>query len=439
VIFAFGERGCDTLDIKSYIKEYLRITLTSIRTPRKFFEEIQNERNGYLKPFAYILISNFVFTAGLLLEFFIYNTALLALQATVFYLMGMVVYYIILAILLFIFVGLIHLGIILVKGKGELNQTFKVLCYSFSPINFAWLFIAFAIGSFNFNEIDEFIIFLLGLLAILFYMLYLAIKGIAVTTYISKARASAALTVPLVISAAIIFFLIPGLISSYDSGEKSIPNHPNTNSNDISKPIIEPFKPQMDAKSEPIIHNIYVFAGSTPAIDGIKDDKDAWYEGEPVRTAIGDSYLTITTKHDFNNIYILMELNGQPTEMDQTMIHLAQDESTPGPDTNSRDNLSTARFENYYMKFSNVDYMYNKFDYISENIKGRYKNGIYTIEYQIPMKSGNASRIYIDKFPAQVHFSVTNLKNNENIWPPDANPNKPGTWGNMTILGEKAR
>ncbi len=429
----------DTLDIKSYIREYIRITFTSIKNPRKFFEEIQNEDSGYLKPFVYMLISNIVFTAGLFLEFFFYNTASVALQVTAFYLMGMVVYYIILAILFFIFVGSMHLAIILVKGIAELNHTFKVICYSFSPLNFAWLFIVAAIGSFYFNENAIFIIFLLGLLANLLYILYLAVKGIAVTTYVSEARASAALTVPLVINAAIIFVLIPGLISSYDSGEKSIPNYPNTNSNDFSKPILEPFKPQLDAKSEPIIHNIYVFAGSTPDIDGIKDDKDAWYEGEPIRTAIGASSLTITTKHDFNNIYILMELNGQPTVLDQTMIHLAQDESTSSPDTISRDNLSTARFDNYYMRFSNVDYSYNKFDYISENITGRYKNGIYTLEWRIPMKSGNASRIYIDKFPTQVHFSVTNLKNNNGIWPSYANPNNPETWGNMIILGEKAR
>ncbi|MCZ7382753.1 MAG: Yip1 family protein [Candidatus Methanoperedens sp.] len=432
------DEDAETLDLKSYIREYIRITFTSIKTPRKFFEEIQNEDSGYLKPFAYMIISNIVFTAGLFLGFFFYNTASVALQATAFYLMGMVVYYIILAILLFIFVGSMHLGIILVKGIAELNQTFKVICYSFSPINFAWLFIAAAIGSFNFNEIAEFIIFLLGLFASLLFILYLAVKGISVTAYVSEARASAALTVPLVINAAIIFVLIPGLISSYDSGEKSIPIYSDP-SNDFSKPILEPYKAKMEAKSEPIIHNIYVFAGSTPDIDGIKDDKDAWYEGESVRTAIGASYLTITTKHDFKNIYILMELNGQPAVMDQTMINFAQDESTPGPDTISRDNLSTARFDNYYMRFSNVDYSFNKFDYISENIKGRYKNGIYTLEYQIPMKSGNVSSIYIDKFPTQVHFSVTNLKNNNGIWPSYANPNKPQTWGNMTILGEKAR
>ncbi|MCZ7385781.1 MAG: Yip1 family protein [Candidatus Methanoperedens sp.] len=418
------------MDIKSYIKEYIRITLASIKTPRKFFEVIKSEGNGYLKPLAYMLISNIVFTAGSFLEFFFLPETSNVLKVAGLFIKELVVYYIILAILFFIFVGLIQLAIIIVKGKGGLNQTFKVLCYSFSPINFAWPFYLAMTASFYLNNGASLIqiLFMLGLFASLLYIFYLAVKGIAVTSDVSGVRASAALTMPLLINAVIIFVLLPGLVFPYYSGEKSTPSSLNSYS-----------KPEMDAKSEPIIHNIYVFAGSTPAIDGIKDDKDAWYQGEAVRTAIGASYLTITTKHDFNNIYILMELNGQPAVIDQTMIHLAQDESTPGPDTISRDNSSTARFDNYYMRFSNVDYSYNKFDYISENITGRYKNGIYTLEWQIPMKSGNASRIYIDKFPAQVHFSVTNLKNNNGIWPSYADPNKPETWGNMTILGEKAR
>ena len=48
--------------------------------------------------------------------------------------------YIWFVILFFISVAFMHLVVIIVRGKGKLNHTFKVMCYSVSPLNFAGLF-----------------------------------------------------------------------------------------------------------------------------------------------------------------------------------------------------------------------------------------------------------------------------------------------------------
>ena len=120
------------MKIISYPREYARITLAVIKTPRKFFEEIKNEGKGYLKPFAYMLISESVLLAGFLLGLLFrqgYLTPLLSIDLYTSLTQWSIVY-----------VALMQFALILVQGRGKLNQTFKVICYSFSPLNFGALF-----------------------------------------------------------------------------------------------------------------------------------------------------------------------------------------------------------------------------------------------------------------------------------------------------------
>ena len=374
-------------------------------------------------------------------------------------------FYIVLAVLFFVYVALMQLAIKLVRGKGSLDKTFMVICYSFSPINFAsWLFfLAFTENIYASSSLME-LPFWLGLLASILYIFYLLVVGISVTSDIPRGRALAALIIqlsiivftPIILTYAPAFFYqnstttllgysytpypTPSVTPFYEKYSTDTQSH--YYSKNASSKTPESHKPETEADSyepEPIKYDITVFAGSTPNINGIKDGKDAWYEGDSVRTAIGGSRLTITTKHDFNNIYILMELNGQPSFLDRIMIYFALNESVPGIDIISGDAIFIGRVSYYYLEFFNTDYLYNRFNNMSDNIKGTYKNGVFILEWQVPMKSGNVDDIYIDKFPTQVYFSVRDLKNDKNIWPPNTNPYKPDTWGNMTIVRERAR
>lgn len=59
------------MDVISYLKEYIRITLAVIKTPQAFFEGMKGEEKGYLKPFVYLLVSYAVTTIGGYLGFFL--------------------------------------------------------------------------------------------------------------------------------------------------------------------------------------------------------------------------------------------------------------------------------------------------------------------------------------------------------------------------------
>lgn len=456
--------------IRGYLREYARITLASIKAPRKFFEEVKSEDKNYSKPFAYMFISNTVFIAafGLGLSYLANRHGNFNLLDHI--LEKFVPFYIVLAVLFFVYVALMQLAIKLVRGKGSLDKTFMVICYSFSPINFAsWLF--FLAFTENIYASSSFMAlpFWLGLLASILYIFYIIVVGISITYEISGSRAFAALMIQL-----FIFALIPTILTSvstflyqYDEDtplsyyprpsitpayEKySTPAQNPYSKNDSSGTPIESYKPETAADSfepEPIKYDITVFAGSTPIIDGIKDGKDAWYEGESIRKAYGVDDLTITVKHDFENIYILMELDGQPGSFNQIAMYFEQDKNFPDH------NLTSGLVDNYYLAFfafenslSDRHYQfgsgYGSNEPQNATSKGVYKDGISIMEWQIPMKSGDVHDIYVNEFPTQVGFSIIDWKNwregPRGIWPPNALPSKPETWGTMTIVGEKAR
>lgn len=195
------------MNISSYFREYARITLAVIKTPRKFFEEIKNEGKGYLKPFAYMLISESVLLLGFLLGLLFRQGYLTALP--------LIDLYIFLAQWSIVYIALLQLATILVRGKGKLNQTFKVICYSFSPLNFGALF-AIAVNvaiptNLNLYSLTRYLLIILLIVCLLssvLYMFYIVVVGISITSEISGSRAFAALMIQL-----FIFALIPTILA----------------------------------------------------------------------------------------------------------------------------------------------------------------------------------------------------------------------------------
>lgn len=166
-----------------------------------------------------MLISNTIFIAGLSLEL----SYLLKLDLILVF----VTFYIILAVLFFVYVALMQLAIKLVRGKGSLGKTFMVICYSSSPINFVSLlfFLAFSENIYASSSLME--LPWLGLLASIPYIFYLVVVGISVSSEISGSRALAALMIQLFIFPLlpVILYSVPvylykyGAICSFQSSE----------------------------------------------------------------------------------------------------------------------------------------------------------------------------------------------------------------------------
>ncbi len=186
-------------------------------------------------------------------------------------------------------------------------------------------------------------------------------------------------------------------------------------------------------------YNITVYAGTTPNIDGTIKDGDAWYEGEQTSIEARGKNYTIITKHDSENLYILMEWNGTPEWEDMMALYFEQDEGAPDL------NLSNGRVDNYYQghyKYgpeSMSDAHYGSGYTVAEQhnglLKAGYNAGTWVLEWQVPLRSGDTYDIYVDKYPAQLGFSIINWRDGaKGIWPPKADPYKALTWGNMVIV-----
>lgn len=425
--------------IKFFLKEYRRITFATINTPGEFFEEIKSEDKSYLKPLTYMLGSNAVYIMGLFLgEFFYYSVFT-----------ELIVLYIILAVLFFIYVALMHLAILMVGGKNKFNQTFKVICYSFSPMNFAWIFVLVLIAAtslWNFIGPPVALFPMLGLFASVLYIFYILVTGISVTSEIHRGRAFAALTIQLfiIIFIPIILTYAPALFHQYSTttlpGYSSTPYPTSSVTSTYEK----------HSTPTPGKYRIRAYAGSPPQIDGIVDDDDKWHEGERFIAEEKERDYYITIKHDFENIYILMEWEGPFEENGNIVIHFEQD-------TNIQDfNLSNGRVDSYYQgfyrdgNFSIHDTHYDSGIYTDKErqdgyLKGGYKNGRWTLEWRIPMNSGDKYDIYINNYPTEVGFSITNTlivpvgNVSVSIFPPGADDYDPLTWANMVIIDNKLR
>lgn len=191
-----------------------------------------------------------------------------------------------------------------------------------------------------------------------------------------------------------------------------------------------------------IKYSTTVYSGSAPLIDGITDEKDNWDEGEKTYVSAGGKDYTFTTKHNFENIYILIEWEGTPEWNDRISLYFEQDGRVQDF------NLGTGVADNYYQGVSSYgpesfrDAHFEDGYTVSEtqngNLKSGYADGIWKLEWQIPMSSGDQYDIDIKNYPTQVGFTIANDTGMiRGIWPPDADIYEPRTWGNMTIVDKK--
>ncbi|MFA4936612.1 MAG: YIP1 family protein, partial [Candidatus Methanoperedens sp.] len=327
--------------------------------------------------------------------------------------------YILSALLFAIFM---HLAVRLMKGKGSFNNTLKVICYSEAPLNFAWIFYVLMMFASDMEYFEIAKLFVVLWIASNFYVYYIILAGISVTSGITMPRAFAALMVQLFMFAVIIAVFVSGI---YLYGT-------NTHSGSTS----EPYNIKNYEK-----YNTTVYASSAPQIDGIVDEKDRWYEGESFHIE-GKKYYTITTKHDFENIYILVQWYAPPEWKDDIAIYFEQDGSSPDF------NLKNGRTDHYYQghfkygpnsfRDAHYDSGYTVSETQNGNLKGSYKDGVWNLEWQIPLSSGDVHDIYITNYPTQIGFTIINRMGWDS-WPPNSLPEKPETWGDMTIVAEKTK
>lgn len=248
------------MSLSEYLKEYIRITRTSIKTPQAFFEEIKGEGKRYLKPIAYAFISFMIYMIGSSLGFlFVPGGSSLSSSGTV--MLGLLLLYTVLAVPFIIFyAALQHISVRLVGGKGKFNDTCKAICYSYAPMNFAWLFglpMVLAIALESMIGLLVALVFMLPLFASILYTFYLVIVGISVTSEISKARAFAAVMIQLIIYTVAITTIFVGVIFLSGFSTDYQPVYPP-----------QPYATPVPTGNLDSIYSTTAYLGSTPFLDG---------------------------------------------------------------------------------------------------------------------------------------------------------------------------
>ena len=371
-----------------------------------------------------MLISNVIYVAGSFLGFFFLSEASNVLTVASLFFRELVVFYLILAVLFFtVHIGSMHLAVLIVKGNDKFNQTFKVICYSFSPINFAWLFVVIMTAAASLKSFAALLVAILpmlGLFASVLYIFYILVVGISVTSEISGGRAFAALMIQLFIYAFISMVLVIGTVLLYQYSITTTASYsPTPYPTPYSTPHITPSYENYTTPN-PEKYRITTYAGSPPQIDGTVTEEDKWYEGEKISIESKGKYYAITTKHDFEYIYILMEWSAYPARGENITIRFEQDGSKPDF------NLSNGRVDSFYQRSHSA--------ISAANIDDKR-----TLEWKIPMYSENKYDIHIDRYPTELGFSIIDLADMESggIFPPDANNHDPWTWGTMTIIDKR--
>ncbi len=419
------------MDAIEYINEYIRITLTSIKTPETFFRGIPDREKDSIKPAVYLILSlavclllrpevlslisgNIISTHDPL----VYGYILLILILVITFIL----------ILSLLYVSLMHFVARFVGGKGKIEDTFMVFCYSVSPLNLIWIlnFLTAFPAAYDYYS-GPWIYFLVSLLWIggILYMLYIMITGLSVRSGITKSRAfAAAMVQPIVI---ILVFLVMIFMSPQPS------YYPG-----IETPVPQEL-PYIGGDQASQRYNITAYLGSAPIVDGKINGDDLWKEGMNVQMDVRGISYTITAKHNRENIYVLMQWKGQPVWTDRIMLLFKQNDGVPDI------YMNTGRVDMYSITYDKSIFEDWHFvnDYITEEHQdGSAKfslnnnNNEMAIEWKIPLNSGDNYDISINTYPTNLGFSIMNEKDG-GIFPADAHQYDPGTWANLVIVDTK--
>jgi len=417
--------------IKDYVNEYIRITLTSIKTPEAFFRAIPDNEKDSAKPAAYLIISLVVCLLFRPEIFYLISGSITSTYDPSTYLYILLILFIIIAFILFlslIYIILMHFVIRLIGGKVKINDTFMVFCYSVSPLNLIWILNFLTLFPATYGPYSgTWIYFLIPLLWIgcILYILYIMITGISVISGLTKPWAfTAAFVQPLVIILVFIFMIFIPSQTSYQP--------------EIEQPVWQEV-PYVGIEPPPQRYNLTAYRGSAPVIDGMVNDDDTWKEGVNTRIDVrGTSYL-ITAKHDMENLYVLMQRKGSPSWNDRIMLLLKQDEGALDM------NMNTGRVDMYSLKYEPA--IFEDWHFVSDFTSAEHQDGSakvsynynineMAIEWKISLNSGDNYDIYINKYPARLGFSIVSDRDG-GIYPARAHQYDPATWADLVIVDER--
>lgn len=334
-----------------------------------------------------------------------------------------------------------HLAIRLVKGKGSFNNTVKVICYSEAPLSFGWIFYVLMILTSDLEYPGISILSAAFWIASNFYVYYIILTGISVTSGITMPRAFAALMVQLFMFAVVIAVFVSGiyLYSTNTPSSYSPTPYPTP----FPTPAYENYTPPNPEK-----YRITAYVGSPPQIDGAVTEEDKWHEGEQFIAKDKNRTYYITIKHDFEYIYILMKWENPFKQSGNIEVFFEQDNNKQDFDLNN--GRVDGYFQGYYQddnlvieSFVVPDAHYEGDRYAGDeqqggSLYGGYKNGKWILEWKIPMNSGDKYDIYINSYPTEVGFAITNtVAAPEGVFPPGADNHDPRTWGTMTIVDKR--
>lgn len=195
-----------------------------ISNPKKFFKSVEKGK-GYLEPWIYyvIVMSIYLFLSAiasipsmmqeLSTEFDAFGAVFSGIFSIV---IIFIIFFIILLLssgMIFIGAGIQHLFLLLVGTKKRYIETFKLLCYSTTPVVFLSVFIFLEgipmIGG---------ILYIIGTIIITIYLFYIEVLGAKILHKLSTLRSVIAIVIiPTIIGLIILAFVITLLLTVFNS------------------------------------------------------------------------------------------------------------------------------------------------------------------------------------------------------------------------------
>lgn len=417
--------------------------------PQRFFENLP-VKTSYWKALLFVYTMWLLYSIGIMLPLLIFFPDWITLLKAIATPLGLLLAslsLIISGLLLFVLAGCIHIALKLLKGTAPFKSTFLATAYSTAM--YAFLSIPATLGIIG-VWIGGIGLILTGIcyLAIIigaYYGFYVAIVGLSVYHKITKLRAFGGFVLGYIFHTVIFLILLLIIILAILFVQKIYsPLTPSTSQFFSSSPALIS---ETSTTAYPAFKNITAYLGTAPMIDGIITPTDGWFEGGTLSFVKNAVQYSILTKHDRKNLYVSIIFPDTPTWEHAFALYFEQDGTTH--DSLLTNGRTDGKYQGaggpnswrdaHWKEGWTVADEYESLGKLDGDMHTVYNGTHWNVEWSIPLNSGDEYDIGVDRFPANVGFSIVDWGGGvaQGFWPMYSNPYKTDTWGELILLEKR--
>ncbi|MDW7777287.1 MAG: YIP1 family protein [Methanosarcinales archaeon] len=428
---------------KTYLKNYLATVRSVITRPRQFYKDMPvsaglNEPMGFA--LLTILIVSLLYAAILVVSWAPLIPLNSDLVFTIIIILAVILYSVIsMVISLPINAILYHFMLMICGAKGSIEATLRVFCYYLAisyvvlPLTLIGVLFFYLLEITGLEgvgiEIMAFFV-AVSILALVVYSFYILLVGFAEVHHISMKRVLLAVVgIPTALFLLLMGLMLGMIYVMEQSGSFGTPPPYGSNYNTYDQQFPD------NTLIDPILISPY---STPPVVDGYYTSEDGWDEEQSINFDVRGVPYTMASKHDYENLYILLQWEGGPQWQNSIDIRLEQDGTTHDHDLSTgRDDYKYNGAE-VYGPSNLADAHYDGGTAEEENgmLLGNYSDGLWVQEWVIPVNYDEPGDIYITQMPATLGFAVIDWGPGAatGVWPPGADPYEPETWGDLELL-----